>query len=323
MKKVFTLCVGVLLAAMSIYAQDIIVTNDAQKIEAKILEISKTEIKYKEKDYIDGPTFVLGTNEISTIIYANGKVVLYHQEQQQLPQQLQQQEEQKQEVQQVPTYVPTVDESMAEVLLLSGKTITVQITEMKSDHIAYILEGNPYTLPASQIDKVTFLKGGQVREYKGRSVGQTGTSSQNEGGSSAILGQIPSKIIYTASEFHGDYLPKFTYKKVNVPGKKYKKRRYVGGNMVLTEKEFVKFIKLYCQEAYHYRKLGDMFLAFEIISLFIGLIPVVIFAIFAVDKYEKVLPTYNATCGGRKVTMMIDPQDYFTDEVQLSHIHFE
>ena len=40
MKKVFTLCVGVLLAAMSIYAQDIIVTNDAQKIEAKILEVS-------------------------------------------------------------------------------------------------------------------------------------------------------------------------------------------------------------------------------------------------------------------------------------------
>lgn len=60
------------------YAQDIIVTKDAKKIDAKILEVSTSEIRYKELDNIDGPTFILRTDEIVTIIYANGKVVIYN-----------------------------------------------------------------------------------------------------------------------------------------------------------------------------------------------------------------------------------------------------
>lgn len=59
------------------FAQDIIVTSDAQKIEAKITEVSKTEIKYKEWDNLDGPHFIIPTSEISSVIYSNGKVVLY------------------------------------------------------------------------------------------------------------------------------------------------------------------------------------------------------------------------------------------------------
>lgn len=58
---------------------DIIITTDAQKIEAKIIEVSKTEIKYKEIDNLDGPTFILATEEINSIIYANGKVTAYNQ----------------------------------------------------------------------------------------------------------------------------------------------------------------------------------------------------------------------------------------------------
>lgn len=63
------------------FAQDIIVTTDAQKIEAKILEVTKNEIKYKELDNLDGPLFILPIEDIVTIIYANGKVVLYNQNQ--------------------------------------------------------------------------------------------------------------------------------------------------------------------------------------------------------------------------------------------------
>lgn len=79
MKKLFTLCLFALIAANTLLAQDIIITNDAQKIEASILEVSKSEIKYKEKDNINGPTFILETKEISSIIYSNGKVVVYNQ----------------------------------------------------------------------------------------------------------------------------------------------------------------------------------------------------------------------------------------------------
>ena len=44
MKKIIVIAC-VVMASMTLVAQDIIITNDAQKIEAKILEVSKTEIK--------------------------------------------------------------------------------------------------------------------------------------------------------------------------------------------------------------------------------------------------------------------------------------
>ncbi len=79
MKKLIVLCVGAIVATCSLFAQDIIVTKDAKKIEATILEVSKSEIKYKEIDNPNGPTFMLETDEISSIIYSNGKVVVYNQ----------------------------------------------------------------------------------------------------------------------------------------------------------------------------------------------------------------------------------------------------
>ena len=58
-------------------AQDIIVTTDAKKIDAKITEVTKSEIRYKEFDNQGGPTFILGTDDIVAIIYSNNKVALY------------------------------------------------------------------------------------------------------------------------------------------------------------------------------------------------------------------------------------------------------
>lgn len=80
MKKLLIFSVFTIMSTVSLVAQDIIVTNNAQKIEAKILEVSKTEIRYKEADNLDGPTFVMETQEINSIIYSNGKVALYNQE---------------------------------------------------------------------------------------------------------------------------------------------------------------------------------------------------------------------------------------------------
>ena len=174
MKKFFTVCVCALMASLSLYAQDIIVTKDAKKIEAKILEVSKSEIKYKEKDNLEGPTFVLETNEINSIIYSNGKVVLYDNQ---------------------PTNAPAksiADEDMVEILLLSGATFKAQITEMKSDYIAYTIDGTPYTLSSSQIDQVTFLQNGQVKKYNHynaveNSQPATSTSVSNEKSNATII----------------------------------------------------------------------------------------------------------------------------------------
>ena len=72
-------CITLSLLTLPIAAEDIIVTNKAQKIDAKILEVSTSEIRYKELDNPDGPIFILRVDEINSIIYANGKVVLYNQ----------------------------------------------------------------------------------------------------------------------------------------------------------------------------------------------------------------------------------------------------
>lgn len=78
MKKLLSIFT-ISLLSICVYAQDIIVTIKAQKIDAKILEVSTSEIRYKELDNLDGPTFILRVEEIHSVIYANGKVVLYNQ----------------------------------------------------------------------------------------------------------------------------------------------------------------------------------------------------------------------------------------------------
>ena len=82
MKKLLLLFTA-LVSSVCTFAQDVIVTMDAKKIEAKITEVSKSEIKYKKFDYQDGPTFILSTDDIVTIIYANGEVVLYNNKEEQ------------------------------------------------------------------------------------------------------------------------------------------------------------------------------------------------------------------------------------------------
>ena len=79
MKKIGLLAL-VLLQSLLLMATDVIVTKDERTIEAKILEVSKTEIHYKEANYLDGPTFVISTDEISSITYGNGTVTVFKEE---------------------------------------------------------------------------------------------------------------------------------------------------------------------------------------------------------------------------------------------------
>lgn len=74
MKKIITLiffCIGLV---QSIWAQDVIVTRQSERIDAKILEVSETEIRYKKQNNLDGPTFVLSTDKVASILYSNGDV---------------------------------------------------------------------------------------------------------------------------------------------------------------------------------------------------------------------------------------------------------
>lgn len=54
------------------YSQDTITKRNSEKIIAKILEISPTEVKYKKFAFQDGPTYIEKKSDIKMIIFANG-----------------------------------------------------------------------------------------------------------------------------------------------------------------------------------------------------------------------------------------------------------
>jgi hypothetical protein len=53
-------------------AQDTIVKLNGDKILAKVIEVSQTEIKYKKFDFQDGPTYLEIKSNIRLIIYSDG-----------------------------------------------------------------------------------------------------------------------------------------------------------------------------------------------------------------------------------------------------------
>jgi len=54
-------------------AHDLIVLRDGNIIEARVLEVSPTEIRYKRFDHLDGPTYVVLAINVLSIRYENGR----------------------------------------------------------------------------------------------------------------------------------------------------------------------------------------------------------------------------------------------------------
>lgn len=79
MKKAFTLltlifCVSILMA------QDIIITKDSKRIEAKIIEVTPTTVKYKKWTYQDGADIYEAKSNIAAIMWGNGEVEAFNEE---------------------------------------------------------------------------------------------------------------------------------------------------------------------------------------------------------------------------------------------------
>ncbi|MBR1787453.1 MAG: hypothetical protein IJ756_09895 [Paludibacteraceae bacterium] len=73
MKKFFLLIVAIAVCA-TMWGADVIVLKNSTRIDAKILEVSDTEIKYRKTSNPDGPVFTTRVSEISAVIYENGDV---------------------------------------------------------------------------------------------------------------------------------------------------------------------------------------------------------------------------------------------------------
>lgn len=72
MKNCFFLIVIASLLSVNSKAQDIITKRNGDDIQAKVLEISDTEIKYKKFNFLDGPTYTEEKSKILIIRYENG-----------------------------------------------------------------------------------------------------------------------------------------------------------------------------------------------------------------------------------------------------------
>ena len=72
-KLLLTICIAIAMLQATM-AQDVIVTKQSERIDAKILEVSESTVKYKKQSNPTGPTFSISTSKIASVIYANGEV---------------------------------------------------------------------------------------------------------------------------------------------------------------------------------------------------------------------------------------------------------
>lgn len=72
MKKLLMILFVLIITASQLYAQDTITKNDGTEIKAKILEVGTDELKYKNWDNLDGPTFIIRKSDVVLVKYSNG-----------------------------------------------------------------------------------------------------------------------------------------------------------------------------------------------------------------------------------------------------------
>ncbi len=73
MRKILLFSAFVFCLAMAGKSQDRIYRQNGKVIEAKVLEVGSSEVKYKEFNNPDGPVYVLETDRIKKIVFENGK----------------------------------------------------------------------------------------------------------------------------------------------------------------------------------------------------------------------------------------------------------
>ena len=58
-------------------AQDVINYQNGGQMQAKILEISETEIKFKKFSNLEGPVYTIGKNTVTSIMFENGETEVF------------------------------------------------------------------------------------------------------------------------------------------------------------------------------------------------------------------------------------------------------
>jgi hypothetical protein len=74
MNKKLIILATLLLSSIYVFSQDIIVTKDSKRIDAKVLEVNINDIKYKDWENQNGPIYTILKSNIASILYQSGKV---------------------------------------------------------------------------------------------------------------------------------------------------------------------------------------------------------------------------------------------------------
>jgi hypothetical protein len=72
MKKILLSTLAVIFTMGICFPQDVITKKTGDELKAKVLEVGQTEIKYKNFDNPDGPTYSISKSEVLLIRYENG-----------------------------------------------------------------------------------------------------------------------------------------------------------------------------------------------------------------------------------------------------------
>jgi hypothetical protein len=80
MKKVFSTTVLAVFSFFLCFSQDVITKKTGEDIQAKILEVGQTDIKYKKTDNLEGPSFTITKSEVLMVRYSNGTKDIFGQE---------------------------------------------------------------------------------------------------------------------------------------------------------------------------------------------------------------------------------------------------
>jgi hypothetical protein len=80
MRKIILTTLTTILTLTLCFSQDVITNKSGEDIQAKILEVGQTEIKYKKFDYQNGPIFSIAKSEVLMIRYENGSKDIFNEE---------------------------------------------------------------------------------------------------------------------------------------------------------------------------------------------------------------------------------------------------
>jgi hypothetical protein len=80
MKKSAITLMLLLISASFCFSQDIITKKSGEDIQAKILEVTQTEIRFKKFSDLEGPSFSINKSDILMIRYKNGTKDIFNEE---------------------------------------------------------------------------------------------------------------------------------------------------------------------------------------------------------------------------------------------------